>query len=412
MGRSYIHVVAGTCVLALSVMIGAPGIAVADPAADGADSVGVDDSSGVTEPVTTASTGVPETAAAEPSAADSAADSAAAAERNAVEGVSSTVGSGRQPGDPAVTAGSTTEAPIVSTSSSAAVSGTVAPDPLATSSDSGSVRSDSDANTDSSTADSHTSTGATGTEVAPATTEDAAVTTDLAPVAATQVPYLALLGSSVMAAISDVVEAVTCLITDVVVGTLAQLQSGLAMLFEIAGVEPAVASLARIGIELPAPVRAALAVKYSASAPRALPSHKTLLPVNPTTTKTTALHALATVGATQFAAAAPSAPVGPAPTGPRSLLDGVGEKLLAIPSLMGLAVAALPGLSGLVLLTTAGVRLGYRQAKAGFAAQACGVARFARVEPSEVGRGAVLLFLRPRSRAQSLTATATLDEAA
>lgn len=408
-------------------MVGAPGIAVADPDADGAVSAGVDDSSSVTEPVATASAGTPETAPNEPSAADSAADSAAAAERNAVEGVSSTVGSGRQPGDPAITGtgSSTTETPAVTTNSSTTESGAVAPDAVSTSTDSEPVSSDSDAIADPSTADSPASTGTAGTEVVPATKNDAPVTTDVppaevaqvhtdvAPVAATQVPYLALLGSSVMAAISDVVEAVKCLVTDVVVGTLTQLQSGLAMLFALAGVEPAVASLARIGVELPAPVRAALAVKFSAAAPRALPPNKTLLPVNTTSTMTTTLHALAAVGPTQFAAAGPSAPGGPAPTGPRSFLDAVGQKLLAIPSLMGLAVAALPGLSGLVVLTTAGVRLGYRQAKANFAAQVQGVARFARVEPSEVGRGGSLVFLRPRAaRAQSLTAASTLDKVA
>ena len=46
-------------------------------------------------------------------------------------------------------------------------------------------------------------------------------------------------------------------------------------------------------------------------------------------------------------------------------------------SLAALAALALPGAGGLVILTGAGVRVGYRQAKAGFALQTAGIARFA-----------------------------------
>ena len=46
-------------------------------------------------------------------------------------------------------------------------------------------------------------------------------------------------------------------------------------------------------------------------------------------------------------------------------------------SLAALAALALPGVGGLVILTGAGVRVGYRQAKAGFAVRTAGIARFA-----------------------------------
>ena len=50
-----------------------------------------------------------------------------------------------------------------------------------------------------------------------------------------------------------------------------------------------------------------------------------------------------------------------------------GELLLPV-SLWALAAVALPGAGGLVVLTAAGVRVGYRQAKAGFVVQAAGIA--------------------------------------
>ena len=46
-------------------------------------------------------------------------------------------------------------------------------------------------------------------------------------------------------------------------------------------------------------------------------------------------------------------------------------------SLAALAALALPGAGGLTILTTAGVRVGYRQAKAGSAVRTAGIARFA-----------------------------------
>jgi hypothetical protein len=68
-------------------------------------------------------------------------------------------------------------------------------------------------------------------------------------------------------------------------------------------------------------------------------------------------------------------------------------------SLAALAALALPGAGGLVILTGAGVRVGYRQAKAGFAVQAAGIARFARpgAVPLGVVRSGSLVVVRPRA---------------
>ena len=69
-----------------------------------------------------------------------------------------------------------------------------------------------------------------------------------------------------------------------------------------------------------------------------------------------------------------------APSGVAGLMILNAAGVLPI-SLAALAALALPGAGGLTILTAAGVRVGYRQAKAGFAVRAAGIARFARPGP-------------------------------
>ena len=69
--------------------------------------------------------------------------------------------------------------------------------------------------------------------------------------------------------------------------------------------------------------------------------------------------------------------------GVRSFLRHALHDLPLAASLAALAAIALPGIGGLVILTLAGVRVGYRQAKAGFVVRTTGTARFARVGPPE-----------------------------
>jgi hypothetical protein len=68
-------------------------------------------------------------------------------------------------------------------------------------------------------------------------------------------------------------------------------------------------------------------------------------------------------------------------------------------SLAALAALALPGAGGLTILTAAGVRVGYRQAKAGFAVRTAGIAGFARpgAVPLGVVRSGSLVVVRPRA---------------
>jgi hypothetical protein len=81
---------------------------------------------------------------------------------------------------------------------------------------------------------------------------------------------------------------------------------------------------------------------------------------------------------------------------PSLLRHPYGELLLRV-SLWALAAVALPGAGGLVVLTAAGVRVGYRQAKAGFVVQAAGIACFARPGPLGVVHSGSLIVVRPRA---------------
>jgi hypothetical protein len=66
-------------------------------------------------------------------------------------------------------------------------------------------------------------------------------------------------------------------------------------------------------------------------------------------------------------------------------------------SLAALAALALPGAGGRTILSAAGVRIGYRQAKAGFAVRTAGIAGFARpgAAPLGVVRSGSLLVICP-----------------
>ena len=74
-------------------------------------------------------------------------------------------------------------------------------------------------------------------------------------------------------------------------------------------------------------------------------------------------------------------------------------------SLAELAVVALPGLCGLLFFTAAGVGIGHRQAKAGFALQTAGIARFARTGPLGVVRSGSLVVLHRRTARTARRAT-------
>jgi hypothetical protein len=106
-----------------------------------------------------------------------------------------------------------------------------------------------------------------------------------------------------------------------------------------------------------------------------------------------------------------------APSGVAGLMILNAAGVLPI-SLAALAALALPGAGGLMILTAAGVRVGYRQAKAGFAVQTAGIARFARpgAVPLGVVRSGSVVVIRPRAvrvaRPGALSTGCLLDEVA
>jgi hypothetical protein len=93
---------------------------------------------------------------------------------------------------------------------------------------------------------------------------------------------------------------------------------------------------------------------------------------------------------------APPAPNGAIPMDLRSFVPHSFSDIPRAASLWALAAVALPGAGGLVILTLAGVRIGYRQAKAGCALRTAGIARFARPGPLGVVRSGSLVVVRPR----------------
>lgn len=117
----------------------------------------------------------------------------------------------------------------------------------------------------------------------------------------------------------------------------------------------------------------------------------------------------------------PAAPETVKSSDAKSFLDHVVSAVLVPASLTALAALALPGVAGLLVIVAAGIRLGYRQAKAAFVMRASGIARFAGPGPLGVVRSGTLITLRQRARGprtkravcpQSAGVVRTLEEVA
>jgi hypothetical protein len=104
------------------------------------------------------------------------------------------------------------------------------------------------------------------------------------------------------------------------------------------------------------------------------------------------------------------------PMGVGEFVQQAFDELRRSPALAALVAAALPGLGGLLVVTGAGMRLGYRQAKAELALRTSGVTRFARSGPIGVVRSGSMVYVRPRTlhvvRPGTVGAGSILDEAA
>jgi hypothetical protein len=80
-----------------------------------------------------------------------------------------------------------------------------------------------------------------------------------------------------------------------------------------------------------------------------------------------------------------------------SFLDNVVRSVLVPASLTALAAIAVPGVAGLLIVCIAGIRVGYRQAKAGLALKLSGIARFAGPGPMGVVRSGSMITLHSRT---------------
>ena len=200
--------------------------------------------------------------------------------------------------------------------------------------------------------------------------------------------YSFLSGIATGASVSDLSALVQDLLSSVAeaVVLLAQLPSDLSsFLLGIAGVQPVVGGVGDIhGPGLSAPAGAPVASRLPLGRP--LPSVSDV-PVTGEATGVATLDVTALGRASAMSGMAPPAPDTASPIrAGSSFLQVIGEILLPV-SLWALAAGALPGVGGLVVLFATGARLGYRQAKAGFALRAAGITSFAR--PGAVALGVV-----------------------
>jgi hypothetical protein len=121
------------------------------------------------------------------------------------------------------------------------------------------------------------------------------------------------------------------------------------------------------------------------------------LPMTEATTGVAPLDVIALGRASAASMMAPPAPDTAPPSGAGSSFRYVGGAIVLAVSLWALVAAALPGAGGLGFLTLAGVRVGYRQAKAGVALRTTGIAHFARPGPLGIVRSGSLVLVRPRA---------------
>ena len=203
--------------------------------------------------------------------------------------------------------------------------------------------------------------------------------------------------------VSDVIALIQDMLTSVAgaVVPLTQLQSDLySFLLSIAGMGPA----AGLGGHAGAGPSPAADAWVASQWPRGLPV--AAIPGGPlagnAATGVATLDVTALGRASALSGMAPPPSNGAIPVGVRSFLRHTYSELSELPlpiavSLSALFAAALPGVGGLVIISLAGVRVGYRQAKAGFALHTGGIARFAHpgAVPLGVVRSGSLVLVRP-----------------
>lgn len=381
---------AGVCVLSTGLFIGASGGAIAAADTDANDSSATADDGGSSQGSGTASSPAPSTTS---SPVGSITDSL----RKTLHGVLSNFGSGRTPGlrpstgadSPTVEPGGSTETADENDDSGAAVASPVEPVPTVV-----------EPVTNVEPVPSVVETTPTSDVLAP---RMLAVQNVMAPVSTV---VAGLVGTT-----SQVIALVENMATSAAGAVLAftSLQPDLSALLGVPGVDPVRQGVdGRSGMAPSATADAFLTALQSPVVPL-----QTGIPGVTWAERETGAEPLGWAATTLLGQESPlleagSGADGLIPVGVREFFQQTIDELRRSPALAVLLYAALPGVGGLLFLTGAGMRLGYRQAKAGFALRVAGIARFAPSGPIGVVRSGSLVFVRPRA----LATGRVLDEAA
>ena len=204
--------------------------------------------------------------------------------------------------------------------------------------------------------------------------------------------------------VADVIALVQEMLTSVndVVVALAQVPSDLYSLFGVAaanatvmyaGGDGAAGVAAAAGSALPTPMSPVPVQVPPISGIEGLPGFGNV-------TAPVVLGGIAATGLSQDLSLSGTAPMvteGAGPATALSFLEHTVRAVLAPASLSALAAIALPGIGGLLIVCAAGMRVGYRQAKAVLAVRSTGIARFIRQGPLGVVRSGSLVALHPRA---------------
>jgi hypothetical protein len=335
--RSRLRFAAGVCALAAGLLMGGGAFAVADPGLGGSAPNGDD---GTHDPVHGGPT------------AGSPVGNVTHTVRETIQGVTGTPASGEQPGEQPSTRATSTlgsgrqpgqQPSTGATRPKTEAGGTATEDQKE---DAGLVTADPNPVT----AVPNVVAAVTDAVVAPVTDVVAPVTNVLAPVTDVVAPVTNVLApvSDVLAPVSDVIAPGQVAGADV---PLTQLPSDLsAIMLGIAGVAPAGG-----GAALSAAPGESVASQLPLGAPLVGISG---VPATGNATGVATLDVIALGRASALAGMAPQASNGASPMGAEPFSRDVFNELLLVASLWVLAVAALPGIGGLVILTVAGVRMG------------------------------------------------------
>jgi hypothetical protein len=227
--------------------------------------------------------------------------------------------------------------------------------------------------------------------------------------------------------VADVITAVQNILISVndAVVPLAQMPSDLYSLLVVAGMDamPVGTVGTSFGAGLIIPARSATVPPLAPVPPPVPPASPVAgMPVLGDVTAPAALGATATAGLRANLSLSGTAPIAAdsvVPSTALSLLEHTVKAVLAPASLSALAAFALPGVGGILIMCAAGMRFGYRQAKAALAVQTTRISRFARQGPLGVVRPGSLVAVHQRHprtlrvvRAKASAAEQVLEQAA